>query len=114
MANPNGNVQNFQPKKPPVFDPNERYGEVGGIEGVGYIQGKNYFSPNKQFRREAPEDQWMRAFTAEEKLNLRKQVAKNVKFFGTKKNVAPAKIPESVIKAEQENAQARAAEVYAA
>lgn len=98
--------------KKPQFDENEFYGETGGIEGVHYIQGRNYFNTRKDFVREAPQNEWLRSFTPVERMNKRKQDAKNTKFYS--KPLAIAQIPESVLRAERENAQARAVEAYSA
>src|ERR1700690_1230236 len=109
MSNPT-TLKNYKPPVP-QFDENEMYGETGGIEGVHYIQGKNYFNRRKEFVREIGDGQALRGYTDAERDNRRKQMAKNTKFFS--KPVAPAQVPEKIIKAGEGNARARAAEVYA-
>ncbi len=96
----------------PDFDKDAMYAEVGGVEGVYYLQGRNYFARGGQYVREAPQAQWMAPETPEQRRNRQMQTIKNKKFFH--KPVAPAVVPESIINAERENAQARAAEIHAA
>lgn len=99
----------------PVFDPSGLFGEVGGIEGVRYVQGKSLFGNVKQYVGPAPESMWMAPLTKEQTEQTRKRDLANKKFFGAGKTLAPgAAVPQAVINAERENAQARAAESQAA
>ena len=109
----------LQPDKPeaaptPVFDKSAHFAEVGGIEGVVYLQGKNFFSAHGVFRREAPEHMWLNPETDDQRKNRLKQVTANKKFFGTHQ---PAKndgiMPQKVIDADRENRQALVAETRA-
>lgn len=101
--------------KPIEFDNNGHYGEVGGMDGVRYVQGKSLFNNIKQYVRPAPEHMWLAPLTKEQVEQTRKRELANRKFFGGAKNLAPgAAIPQAVINAERENAQARAAESQAA
>lgn len=100
----------------PVFDPSANFGEVCGMDGVRYVQGKSLFGNIKQYVGPAPEAMWLAALTPAQEQEARKRALANRKFFGSQnKNLAPgAAIPDAVIKAERENAQARAAESQAA
>lgn len=100
----------------PDFDPNALFGEVGGMDGVRYVQGKSLFGNVKQYVGPAPEHMWLAPLTKEQSEQARKRDLANKKFFGASgKTLAPgAAIPQAVINAERENAQARAAESQAA
>lgn len=95
----------------PVFSAEAHYGEVHGSD-ARYVQGKNYFGHAGQFLREAPPEAWMAPLSAEQEQARRLQMQKNKGFFNAaKKPGSPgASVPQSVIAAERENAQARAAE----
>lgn len=103
------------PELLPQFDPEAHYGEVYGEQGVNFVQGRNYFGHRKQFVREAPEAAWLTPLSAEQERERQKKLRENKKFFGAAKAQRnDGGVPESVVKAERENAQARAAEHRAA
>jgi hypothetical protein len=93
----------------PEFDRSAHFAEIGGMEGIQYLQGRNFFSAGGHFVREAPKHQWQPEETAEQKRNRIKQKAKDAKFFA-KRVIAPAQVPQSIIEAELENGKARYAE----
>jgi hypothetical protein len=99
----------------PAFDHEAHFGEVAGMEGVRYIQGKAMFNVQGTYVGPAPKHMWLAPLAAEQEMQRRKQLQGNKKFFGPPKNIAPGVgIPQAVINAERENAQARAAESQAA
>ena len=99
----------------PVFDRDGHYGEVGGMDGAKYIQGKNLFGPGGNFIREADKNQWLAPLTPEQERNRLAQKARNSKFFASAKpRINEAGVPSQVIAVERENSQARAAEEQAA
>ena len=99
----------------PTFDHDAHFGEVFGVEGVRYVQGRNYFGHKHQFVREAPRDAWLAPLTEEQERARQKQMRDNRKFFGNAKTHRnEGAIPQAVLDAERENSQARAAEDRAA
>lgn len=103
-----------QPKEPPVplFDENAHYGEVGGMEGVRYVQGPYLFNNRKVFVREAPESVKLAPLTPKQEADRRARMQANKKFFAHSKVQKNGEIPANVRNAERENARARAAESY--
>ena len=93
----------------PKLDRSAHYAEIGGMEGIQYLQGRNFFSAGGHFVRIAPKHQWQPEETEEQKRNRIRQKAKDAKFFA-KRTIAPAQVPQSLIEAEMENARARSAE----
>lgn len=99
----------------PVLDTNAHYGEVCGMQGIRYVQGKAFFNHLGEYVGPAPKHMWLAPLTEEQEQQRRRQAQGNKKFFGPAKNLAPAAaIPQAVLNAERENAQARAAESQAA
>lgn len=94
----------------PALDKSAHYAEVGGVEGVRYLQGRNYFANGGSFVREAPKEQWQPEETDEQRRNRAKKAARDAKFFA--KRGAPV-LPQKLLEAELENAKARAAEALA-
>ena len=98
----------------PEFDPEAHYGEVGGVLGVKYVQGDNFFKPNGDFHSVAPPESRLKPLTKEQESDRLRRLSKTKKLFGNKlAQAAHNAVPESVIKAERENARARAAESLA-
>ncbi len=97
------------PPPPPEFDWNAHYAEVGGIDGVKYLQGKNFFGAGGHFRSQAPEHMWQNPETEDQRKNRIRQATANKKFFGT--HQPPGAVPQKVIDADRENRQALAAEM---
>jgi len=98
----------------PVFDPTANTGEVGGIEGVRYVQGAGHlFNARKEYVR-TDKSFAMEPLTEEQEANRRKQALSNKKFFiSANPKIREAGLPQQVIEAERENARARAAEAFA-
>ena len=97
----------------PEFDWNAHYAEVGGIDGVKYIQGKNFFGSGGHFRSEAPQHMWLAEETDKQRQNRLKQATANKKFFGTHPVRNDGAVPQKVIDADRENRQALIAETRA-
>jgi hypothetical protein len=99
----------------PRFDPDANTGEVGGIDGVKYVQGPGHlFNARKAFVRTDPAFK-MEPLTDEQERNRRKQANSNKRFFiSANPKIREAGIPQQVLDAEKENARARAAEQFAA
>lgn len=103
------------PESGPKLDTSAHYGEVCGMQGIRFVQGKAFFNHLGEYVGPAPKHMWLAPLTAEQEAQRRKQAQGNKKFFGTPKNLAPgAGVPLAIINAERENAQARAAESQAA
>ncbi len=104
------------PAQDPVFDPDGHKGEVGGMQGVKWIQGKYLFGNNGAYLGIAPESMWMTPLTPEQEKDRRLQLLKNKRFFNGGKVAATVKgtVPQAVLNAERENKQALAAESRAA
>ena|ERR1700690_4457222 len=98
----------------PEFDWNAHYAEIGGIDGVKFLQGKNFFGAGGHFRSEAPENMWQHPETDAEKKNRIKQSAANKKFYGSHPVRNEGAVPQKVIDADRENRQAFAAEALGA
>ena len=99
----------------PVFDPErlavQSYSPEGGM---GFVQGKNFFSASGKFVRELPESAWYITTPIQEE-NNRKARARQRQIFGRKAgspNNAPA-LPVKLLNALHENARASAAEALA-
>ena len=105
-----------KPKEPtPVFDPEANYAEIHGPGAVKYLQGCHVFSHQGVYIESVPKEQGLPPLTAEQEQARRVQMQKNKKFFGTAKaKPANAAIPQKVIEAQRENAQALMAEHQAA
>jgi hypothetical protein len=99
----------------PRFDPEANTGEVGGIEGVRYVQGPGHlFNAHRAYVRTDPSFK-MEPLTDEQERNRRKQSLSNKRFFASANpKIREAGLPQQVIDAEKENARARAAEAFAA
>jgi hypothetical protein len=99
----------------PRFDPDANTGEVGGIEGVRYVQGPGHlFNAHKGYVRTDPAFK-MEPLTEDQERNRRKQSLSNKRFFASANpKIREAGLPQQVIDAEKENARARAAEQFAA
>jgi hypothetical protein len=98
----------------PAFDPQQPFAEVGGVEGVQYIQGQSYFNRAKQYVGPAPEAAWLTPATPEQLRANRVQEMRNKAFFERIALRRKAEIPKPVLDAEREDARARAAEHWAA
>lgn len=107
------NLKKDEPKEP-TFDESAHYGEVGGVEGVRYVQGDNLFDNAKRFVRVAPDNMKMKPLTMDQELDRRARLQANKKFFAQAKPVKGGEMPENVVNAQRENSRARAAEHYAA
>jgi len=99
----------------PRFDPEANTGEVGGLQGVRYVQGPGHlFNAHKDYVRTDPAFK-MEPLTEEQERNRRKQSLSNKRFFASANpKIREAGLPQQVIDAEKENARARAAEAFAA
>lgn len=99
----------------PCFDPEANTGEVGGIEGVRYVQGPGHlFNARKDYVRTDPAFK-MEPLTEEQERNRKKQAMQQKRFFASANpKIREAGLPQQVIEAERENARARAAEAFAA
>jgi hypothetical protein len=106
-----------EPEAPPApaFDPDANTGEVGGIEGVKYVQGPGHlFNARHGYVRTDPAFK-MEPLTEEQERNRRKQSMQQKRFFASANpKIREAGLPQQVIEAEKENARARAAEAFAA
>ena len=100
------------PEEKPEFDPRAHYGEVGGVQGVKYVQGDNYFKPNGDFHSVAPPEARMKPLTKEQEADRQRRLNKDRKLFGTKLAQAmhDRNLPQNIVEAEKENARARAVE----
>jgi hypothetical protein len=115
LGKPEMPSQATAPEHGPKFDPAQHFGEVGGMDGVKYVQGKALFNNAKTYVGPAPKEMWLAPLTPRQETDRQKQIQANKKFFhaGTKV-VKDAAVPQTIIAAERENAQARAAESRAA
>lgn len=95
---------------PPEFDRSAHYGEVGGVPGVRYVQGDNYFKPNGDFHSKAPPEARMKPLTKEQEADRQKRMSATRKMLGKKLAQAADALPQKIIDAERENARAKAAE----
>lgn len=103
------------PDHGPEFNPAANFGEVCGMDGVRYVQGKALFNAVRRYVGPAPENMWLAALTPEQERERQKRILANKKFFhaGAPATLAAA-VPQSIVDAERENAKARAAESRAA
>jgi hypothetical protein len=103
------------PDHGPEFNPAVNFGEVCGMEGVRYVQGKALFNNVKRYVGPAPESMWLMPLTAEQERERQKKIIANKKFFGAA-TAAPkgAAVPQNILDAERENRKALAAESRAA
>lgn len=103
------------PEHGPEFNPAANFGEVCGMEGVRYVQGKALFNNVKKYVGPAPENMCLAPLTAEQERDRQKRLLANRKFFhaGTP-TVKAAAVPQTIIDAEKENRKALAAESRAA
>jgi hypothetical protein len=99
----------------PVFDPERLAVQSYSAEGgMGFIQGKNFFTSAGKFVREMPEAQWY-VTTPEQEENNRKDRARHRQLFGKRAGAAhnaPA-LPPKLLQAARENSRAAAAEAWA-
>lgn len=93
----------------PQFDPDAHHGEVMGVDGVRWVQGRNYFDNLQRFVKQAPKEAWMAPLTADQEIDRRQRVAHNRRV-ALGRRTAEAPLPEHVIRSRQENARAEAAE----
>lgn len=94
----------------PVFDHAAHYGEVGGIQGVKYVQGDNFFKPNYDFHSVAPAEARLKPLTKEQEADRQKRMSATRKMLGKKLAQSAEAVPQKIIDAERENARAKAAE----
>jgi hypothetical protein len=100
--------------KIPRFDENAHFGEVCGIDGVKYVQGKAFFSARKVFTGWAPESMVLAPLTPQQEADRQKRLRATKKFFGSKlAKHAEEALPHDVVTAQRENARAAAAEAGA-
>lgn len=103
------------PEHGPEFDPASHFGEVCGVDGVRYVQGKSLFNVAKRYVRPAPREMWLAPLTPAQEQLRQKQMQNNKRFFFSGAPLArAAAVPQKIVDAERENAQARAAETRAA
>lgn len=95
----------------PVFNPERLAAQVCTDRGACFVQGKYLFTLKGVFVGEAPKELWYLP-TAEQEENNRKARAK-FRAREIAKRVPKPAIPDKVIEASRENAQARAAEEWA-
>lgn len=107
-------TDDFITEKPVAFDPDAPTNEIGGMEGVKYLQGKNFFNPAKLFVRQAPKEMWMAPLTPAQEVARKRQILQNKKFLAGVAKPQTAAMPQAILNAERENARARAAETQAA
>ena len=100
------------PAQPKELDWAAHYGEVGGVDGVKFVQGKNFFNAVGKFVREAPKECWLAPLTAEQESDRRARMRKNGQVIG--KRPPEAEMPKHLVDAMRENALAQAAEAGAA
>lgn len=104
-------AQEKKPEKaPPKFDRTAHYGEVGGEDGVKYVQGNAYFNARGDFVRWAPAAAVLKPLTKEQEMDRQRRLRASKKLFGAKLVKATDSIPDEVIEAQRENARALAAE----
>ncbi len=101
-------------KKPDRLDESQHYAEVGGVDGVRYVQGDWMFGHDKRCVGEAPDNMKLKPLTMEQELDRRARLQANKKFFAQAKPLKAGEMPEDVVNAQRENSRARAAEHYAA
>lgn len=95
----------------PVFNRSAHYGEVGGVPGVKYVQGENFFKANFDFHSVAPPEARLKPLTREQEADRQKRLAKDRKLWGNKlAQSTNSPLPEKILNAERENTRARAAE----
>lgn len=99
----------------PRFDPDANTGEVGGVDGVKYVQGPGrLFNAHKVYVR-TDDTMKMTPLTESQERDRRQQALKQKRFFASANpKIREAGIPQQVLDAEKENARARAAEQFAA
>lgn len=100
-----------RPQQPiPAFDPRGHFAEIGGIHGVKYVQGDNFFDSIRRFVRPADEAHRLAPLTREQELDrlmrMREQAARST-VIGDKRG---GQVPQHIIDAERENARAAGAE----
>jgi len=93
-----------------VFDAKAPYAEVRGESGCAFIQGKWYFSREREPVKQAPEHAWYFPPAAVKK-DSRKEAEREIARLPGFSEVPRA--PRVIIEAEKENAQAAAAEALA-
>lgn len=103
------------PEHGPELDRAKHFGEVCGVEGVKYVQGKALFNVAGKYVGVAPKEMELAPLTAEQEAERRKKIQGNKKFFSAGSPKArEAAVPQSILDAEKENTRARAAESRAA
>lgn len=94
------------PELAPQWDPKATYLGIGGMVGVAFMQGDNYFNCRKEFVKEVPPKQRL-------KMPQPPKVAQAAGHRGPRGAIpfgsAPV-VPQTVASAQKENAQALAAE----
>jgi hypothetical protein len=103
------------PEHGPELDRTAHFGEVCGMDGVRYVQGKALFNAIGKYVGPAPKEMCLAALTKEQERARQKQIQNNKKFFHAgAPTTRAAAVPQSIVDAERENARARAAESRAA
>jgi hypothetical protein len=98
----------------PKLNRDKNYGEVGGMQGVKYVQGNAYFRANGDFHSWTEPDQALKPETPEGELLRKRKEARDDKKWGRIPQRAGApELPKKVMDASRENAQALAAEAQA-
>lgn len=94
----------------PVFDRRGHFAEIGGIHGVKYVQGDNFFNSLGVFVKKADEAHALAPLTREQEIDrlmrMRDQAARST-VIGDKRN---GQVPQHILDAERENARAAGAE----
>ena len=98
----------------PTLDRSKHYGEVGGVQGVKFVQGNAYFRANGDFHSYTGPGEELTPETREaEILRKQKEAKDNVKWGRVPKRGGAPELPKKVIEASRENARALAAEAQA-
>jgi hypothetical protein len=104
------------PAKPvviPVFDPEMLAVETYGDGGIGFIQGKNYFTRGGAFVRELPEAQWYLTTPEMERNNKIARAKWRAVTRGSAQAQRAANVPDKLVQISRENARVLAAEALA-
>lgn len=103
------------PEHGPELDRTKHFGEVCGVEGVRYVQGKALFSNIGRYVGVAPKEMELAPLTAKQETERQQKIRDNKKFFSaTTPKAREAAVPQAILDAEKENRKALAAESRAA
>lgn len=101
-----------EPAVVPVFDPEALAVQTYGEGGLGFVQGKNFFTSGGKFVKTLPEGQWYKT-TPEMEANNRKARAKQRAMFAGKSAPKGPQLPDKLIDIARENSRVLAAESLA-